>query len=491
MLEQELIAKQELDEECQRLKDELRDANEEISILRDQAARVLPTPPSSVSLQPSPKRDPMEINLSPDPAGEGSTPSPPRHSVQVQPRPSPSPLLRRTTIGSPGGLSRISQSPSVSKSNRTGVYTSHLGTVDSPRLNRTQSARPSAAAVPADSGNLAAKREANKLLHKMQMRLESTSAKLVEMMPKRNVSQPGPVGAGRRTTSIGFPDQHNQLAPQDSRQLPSQDVSTPVGDRSASNVLSPNGWIMVSDGEETPTNVGGIRNAQAMGLSISRSSPDSPRPAAFRAVSSASTSSSRGLPTRPAIPSPLTTNPAKSTSRIPAPKASPLTRSTATPSRFTDHRPLSPSMLPQPARSLTFSTTLSQSTARALNTSTSRPPSRQATDRAGAKSQHTALGRGPPPTTVTLPAQQALRASMSGSQPMLQKRTPRRSSLGVVEAGLPGTGIPAPRLSPGRPISMPIAHTTPPPVPRIPSTHVRESARRQAVLGHSRTPRER
>jgi len=68
------------------------------------------------------------------------------------------------------------------------------------------------------------------------------------------------------------------------------------------------------------------------------------------------------------------------------------------------------------------------------------------------------------------------------------KRSGRRSSLGGAEAHLPPTSIPAPtaKASPVRPTSVHVfGEYTPPPVPRIPSAHLKESVKRQAMLGTS------
>ena len=143
---------------------------------------------------------------------------------------------------------------------------------------------------------------------------------------------------------------------------------------------------------------------------------------------------------------------------------------------------MSPSLLQQPSttpRSFLRSPTptFGQALSAPTSANSSRPTSR---------TTHRALGRGhPPPVTKAFPASPGAAASLSASvgpgTPGL-RRSSRRSSLGPAEVGLPPTGIPAPANSgvrtPGRPISVPVfGNGTPPPVPRIPSAHLRNGSK--------------
>ncbi|EIW71989.1 hypothetical protein TREMEDRAFT_25219 [Tremella mesenterica DSM 1558] len=536
LLEQEVVQRQELEDDVQRLKDELRDANNEISILRDQISRAVPTPPSSIGMSMSPVQEasrelsPIEPPLPPD---KDPVPLPDRQSA-----PTPTRIPRSNTSSSIPTLSPATKrysglvhSPTISTLSRSINTRNLVNAAASPAVQRTRSILAPSPAKTVNP-NQVAKSKGFKLLHDLQARLKATDDKLGTRVPKsRNVSAPMPLGISKRSVSTSTSNQNqNQNQPQSQSQIIShsrtesqygrvsharvaalQDTTlTPMqGDKSGNTLLSPNGWVMIEDGEDTPTN-----NIQA-NLAFMQE-PTSPLEMNFRAVSSASNSSNRSLPSRPAIPSPLATL-IRSTSRN-VPSSISISNSTST-SNYASHtisknnsptsppmknsRPMSPSMLPQPrnnfrAPSPSIMSTLSSLPSQPISLSRSssrtdtntrpssrigtRPPSRSSDFRDVRidRRAQSALGKGPPPTSTTHPDSRPLGMSVSTSAPSGMKRSARRSSVGVGEL-LPASGIPLPKTSPGRPVSVPLFQAVPPPVPRIPSVHLRE--KRTTVLG--------
>lgn len=199
------------------------------------------------------------------------------------------------------------------------------------------------------------------------------------------------------------------------------------GDVSSNSVMSPNGWVLVSDQDDTPT----------PGPSGLPDEPKSPSRRHYRAPSSNGTTSFKPLPARPGIPSPLAQSLNKSSNSRRPPSRSGMS-----------NRPLSPSLLPVPGRTQSPSPAFGMSS---IAFPSDRPPSRL-------------LGRGHPPVS-------GAHRPMTPDTPV--RRTSRRSSIGL-QQNLPPTGIPAP--SPGRPLSVPLQSAIPPPVPRIPSAHLRKPA---------------
>ncbi|KAK4685527.1 hypothetical protein P7C73_g4626, partial [Tremellales sp. Uapishka_1] len=473
LLEQEVVQRQELEEECQRLKDDVRDANNEITMLKEQLTRTVPTPPSSVSVPMSPvqeaSRELSMIDDGPVPAG-AVTPTTrtfpfPRSATATSIPQLVSPSAKRYNhqlVNSPSGL------PLLSRSTTTRNLASAAGTGSPAPRSRVGAASPARVST-AVSSNQAAKTKGFKLLHDLQARLKATDDKLNHKMPKRNVSAPMPLNTSRR----GNPTPSTSTLPSRSAAharvtaLAKDSTPVPLADQSGSTLLSPNGWVLIDEGEDTPPN----RTIGDVGLV----EPPSPLENHFRPPSS---NASRGLPSRPGIPSPLAS-------------ISQMSRSTSSrPPTRTDPRPMSPSMLPQPTRSFLRPASpafaLSSSTSRKARIVSERPPSRATADRPPSRTQHHAIGRGPPPTSHTT-HQHAISVSHSAAA---LKRSSRRSSLGTGDAHLPPTGIPTPSK---RPISVPVFDShTPPPVPRIPSAHLRkDSVKRQGMLGVSVNGRER
>ncbi|WVR00145.1 hypothetical protein IAU59_007287 [Kwoniella sp. CBS 9459] len=357
LLEQEVVQRQELEEECQRLKDEMRDANSEISILRDQLARqTLPTPPSSVSetAQMSPVQeasreisvienevDPASIPLPPPvkykfPTEFATPQSPSRKGIprsatsSALPISTSSPVPRRFQT-------TIPQSPTMSSLSRSTTSRNLAAAAgpQSPALSRSRSGIPhsSPARVPGGGAlplqsHQQTKSRGFKLLHDLQARLKATDDKLgVAKVPRRNVSNPLSFGVKRiasassTKTSTNTSTAATTAIPEKEPKVPHARVAALAGrddmtpqllnmTSSSSNLMSPNGWVLIDgDNEDTPT-------AQGHGQSGIMGFPDEPRSpldptfgagvGCGRAVSSAaSNSSQRSLPSRPGIPSPL------------------------------------------------------------------------------------------------------------------------------------------------------------------------------------------
>ena len=474
--------------DCKDQSDLYIDANNEIAILRDQLARSVPTPPSSVSVPMSPVQEAsLELSQVHDPSAntdesetfaasesrQTSTPEPPtRRSESTSSNPTLSPAVKRYSnrfTEAPPALSHLARS-ATSRNLAQSVATRSLPqstTSGSPAISR-RSGIPVASPPPRKNvnPNLAAKTKGFRLLHDLQARLKATDDKLGTKVPRRYVSGPMPLGLSRRNASTATSATAPAGKAAHSRVATLAAESTPsAANKSGATFLSPNGWVLVSDGEDTPTN-------QPVGLP--ETDPTSPIEGTFRPTSSAS---NKPLPTRPGIPSPL----ASSVSRAPAASrvvrppsrgtGSALASSTSTrpASRqaLDQNRPFSPSVLPQSTRSYMRSPTptFGQAMSTSTSASSSRPSSRQ--------TQRT-LGRGYPPSSMGLPDDAGL--GLSTQTPL--RRQSRRSSLGAAEALLPPTGIPAPNRTPSRPTSVhAFGQSTPPPVPRIPSAHLKASHR--------------
>ncbi|WWC72058.1 uncharacterized protein I206_106018 [Kwoniella pini CBS 10737] len=342
LLEQEIIQKQELEEEFQRLKDEMRDANNEISILRDQISRMtLPTPPSSISepISSSPTRPPSELPEEEeiDPASIPLPPPVPYKVSQTSRVPqSPSTRLPRSATSSSIPMaspiakrftSSIPQSPTMSSLSRSTTSRNLAAVAKTPGtpagLSRSRTGLPQATASPGTvrvASHNQTKSRGFKLLHDLQARLKATDDKLgVAKVPRRNVSNPLNFGARSTSASSGTPTKDVKDEKQNAKVINPRITAlnhsqtgngTPMTS-STSSLMSPNGWVLI-DGEEddfsiTPTTstVNGFQQKQE---------PLSPLDATFgmktqpttRAVSSASNASQRSLPSRPGIPSPLT-----------------------------------------------------------------------------------------------------------------------------------------------------------------------------------------
>ncbi|ORY33396.1 hypothetical protein BCR39DRAFT_519784 [Naematelia encephala] len=458
LLEQEVVLKQELDGDLQRLKDELRDANNEIAILRDQLTRTIPTPPSSVSVPRSPAQETATL-----------TPSEPPEPISAKPL-TPGPLStgfpRSATsssipLMSPSMKRFSTTNPALSRSTTSRNLAAAAAPPASPALHRSRSGLPVASPARAAQmqATVSSKNRGRNILREMQVRLKAADDKIGKLNLRRNVSNPISDGGKRTVTQPPQPALNKRLAA----------LQETPGDRSVLSMQSPNGgWIMVEE-TETPDQKG------------SAAEPQSPlQQATQRAVSSAST---KTLPSRPGIPSPLTNHLSQST-RTPGPRPpSTLARTTLTSSTSTESyasrpmsppsssRPMSPSMLPQPSRSYMRAPSPSLATLSASMSPTSRPSSRT-----GVRAKPN-IGRGPPPVfsqTRNVPT----------STPSALRRSTRRSSMGPNEAHLPPTSIPAPKASPGRPMSVPqFTYDEQPPVPRIPSAHLRESKRHNTTVG--------
>ncbi|OXM77478.1 hypothetical protein C364_05040 [Cryptococcus neoformans Bt63] len=510
LLEQDLAQKDELEAETQRLKDELREANEEISILKDQLARAIATPPSSVSTS-SPIHDATcdlsRIHLSDDINASPLPPPVPSKNKSITPEGhSPKRGLSRSgtmssiPVASPS-TKRFSQqiphSPSfstLSRSTTSRNLAAAAGTPGSPALARSRSGIPQAS--PARGTVLASHQQTKsrgfKLLHDLQARLKATDDKLGgAKVPRRNVSNPASVfGVGRRVTSTTSTTSSTTTAPAPHARvtaLAKDHNTTPTAQSQqfpGSGIMSP-GWVLVGEGEgeDTPT------GPWSMTLPAE---PNSPLDPTFR---SSSTTSNRSLPSRPGIPSPLASGSARSITSSTAQRQAgqrPSSRLGLKASRReSEGRPLSPSMIPvpsfssrpmspdvyQPLRSATPTSGFSSFSASAAASNPPRPNSRTG--------KRNPIGRGPPPlSSSTRLHHQRSRQSLSGavSTPTTgadkverAKRGPRRSSLSNMAKPILMPASAGSRTPSSRPTSVHVFRETPPPVPRIPSAILKES----------------
>ncbi|KAI9634142.1 uncharacterized protein MKK02DRAFT_38814 [Dioszegia hungarica] len=415
LLEQEVVQKAEVEEEFQRMKDELRDANDQISILRDQLSRTaLPTPPSSISVPLSPSRS--AIDLPENETADISTttveaPSSPSAAPSPGPVPLPkvisrsgsglsgvSPTLRRATTQIPGtplgGMARSHTARNLAAASTN---------IGSPSLSRSRSGIPQPSPMRAPSEQKYPLSRAAKMVTDLRRRIKATDDRMGGKATRRVVSNPSAENtAGPNTGTAG---KAAAAKPVNSRlaALSNDSVRTPVSGNAASSILSPNGWILVDepdsgvgeDGTPTPHPSG-----LGMGMASSRADPISPLDSMQmaqhpRAVSNASTATtSRGLPARPSIPSPLMTLAAARQdggggghgtptphSHIPT-NSSSLAKST-TP---TTARPPSRSTMSQPSRAPSRSEGARPPSRSALASSTARGPTASSSARSVSRS---------------------------------------------------------------------------------------------------------
>lgn len=419
LLEQEIIVKQEVEEENQRLKDECRgeyramcgtltpDANNEISILRDQLARAtVPTPPASNSpMSPMPENaEPPNQSRAASVASrtESDSPAPsekstatqrseksaaagPRRSLQspnVTPRArtTASPRVARTSIPALSPATKRSTSspansgiPALSRSTATrNLAGSTTTSATAKRLGYQPSPGTARAVSNINNGtNLAAKTKGFKLLHDLQARIRATDDRLNTRVSKRNVSTPGStIGGTRRFPTSATSANLNSTATHSrvSQLAKSTTTTTLAGDKGPDGLFSPTNWVLVSDNEETP-----VANGHG---APRRSEPASPLE---RSTFGQDRKSARSLPQRPGIPSPLA--PALSRSVRAPPQA--LSQSSRFTSSTTSRAGLGVSTSRPPSRSHQRSESATMRppsrTHRRTDSSSTRPPSRSHT----------------------------------------------------------------------------------------------------------------
>ena len=456
---------------------------------------MVPTPPSSVSMPRSPTE-----TASPD---LPSTDLPPTlHMERNSPKPNQLPrsgtAATASSLPSPrpqGLLSPIPMSPTTVAVSRNGPSRNLAAIAATGSSSPVPRSRSGLGFSSPARANTAAKTKGFKLLQDLQARLRATNHNLaanVSNVSRRNVSAPMPLLTSKRLGS------NVELATAASTKLPNTRVATmskiqpPLlesANISSTTLLSPQGWVMVGEQQDTP--VGSRMSAQVI------ETPGSPLEIQSLRMSSFASTASKALPSRPGIPSPLTGFNALSRS---ARTALPQPLKTISPDVLPARVPRSPphpepryspasklgmSVTPRPpSRQITHLRTPSQ-LPRVSDTSPARP------DLNRSLQAQRSIGHGRPPSTSHTPSQQIL---LSVSQnhgratpsPAL-KRSTRRSSVGVQEQNLPPTGIPAPRACAGRPVSVPVFESTPPPVPRIPSVHLRDirrTTRRPESVAH-------
>ncbi|CAK9782403.1 unnamed protein product, partial [Cutaneotrichosporon oleaginosum] len=312
LLEQEVIAKQELDEECQRLKDDVRDANNEIAILRDRLAKaVVPTPPSSDAPM-SPMTDLHARSDAPSPTLTDASGTTHRssHSVAATSRTDRSPTVTPRTVRQSPRIPRSTTTPALASPNvRKALSAPSPSGI--PSLTRSTTSRILASSETGPmrrtstmanlSGQPPKTNKGLRLLQDIQTRLKATDDRLGARMPKRSVA---PQRKSTLPSATVVPSghhanaQHTRVAalskPPPGAAITASATVTPTA--SSSNILSPTAWVMLSDPEDTPP----ARPGQ-----LRKRDPSSPL------------ETSRGvggnmLPKRPGIPSPLAPHLARS-----------------------------------------------------------------------------------------------------------------------------------------------------------------------------------
>ncbi|KAF8140147.1 hypothetical protein EV363DRAFT_1499836 [Boletus edulis] len=267
LLEHELLDKASLEEECQRLKDELRDAEVEISILRDQLSVARHNPPSTHSELSSSSTPSSSFPLSSPPSTEESllnTPPPPdfnlselsidKSLVSTPFRPPStsfsstsghSTLLQRAGF-QPNKFTVSTSTPvAVTRSSTLPTFSASRNTPRTP-LPRADFAMPTStttSAIPI----AASKSRGVQMVSEMRARVKNLEQKIHTRVPRlrmgSNAGRQGP-GAQRTATFDG------KLA-RPNFQRHSADVSPP---KSGATTPDPNtsGWVLIMDDTPSP-----------------------------------------------------------------------------------------------------------------------------------------------------------------------------------------------------------------------------------------------
>ncbi|KAF8446056.1 hypothetical protein L210DRAFT_3391847 [Boletus edulis BED1] len=290
LLEHELLDKASLEEECQRLKDELRDAEVEISILRDQLSVARHNPPSTHSELSSSSTPSSSFPLSSPPSTEESllnTPPPPdfnlselsidKSLVSTPFRPPStsfsstsghSTLLQRAGF-QPNKFTVSTSTPvAVTRSSTLPTFSASRNTPRTP-LPRADFAMPTStttSAIPI----AASKSRGVQMVSEMRARVKNLEQKIHTRVPRlRMGSNAGRQGTNTLTISTSTPPSSNTTASIVSRasaqrtatfdgklarpnfQRHSADVSPP---KSGATTPDPNtsGWVLIMDDTPSP-----------------------------------------------------------------------------------------------------------------------------------------------------------------------------------------------------------------------------------------------
>ncbi|KAH9064262.1 hypothetical protein EDB87DRAFT_1600071 [Lactarius vividus] len=304
LLEHELLDKAHLEEECQRMKDELRDSNAEVSVLRDHLAaaqaRASKHPPNtSVSSLTPPEDSPAVTHLL-DFIPESHVPL----SVSEVPRPSTSSadsetgqsaLLHRAGFSlprhknasspqTPTSLSRSTTLPSLSTPSRIPPRTT---------VNRSTSQTATSSTISTTAGGTATTTSRNRgvqMVSEMRAKVKNLEQKIHTRVPRLRMgstSRPNPPvsttpSSNSRSTSLVGSGQSSHLKFPDERSTSSRrnadnddNMRTPAGNSS--------GWVLIMEDSPSPVRPKDREHRRT-------SSP--PSAANFRAFSSLASSSS-------------------------------------------------------------------------------------------------------------------------------------------------------------------------------------------------------
>ncbi|KAI9460918.1 hypothetical protein BJY52DRAFT_1261222 [Lactarius psammicola] len=385
LLEHELLDKAHLEEECQRLKDELRDSNTEVSVLRDQLAAAQARPsrhaPSTSVSSLTPPEDPPAVThvqksleddlLRTQPPPDLELPDfiPESHaplSISEALRPSTSSadseagqsaLLQRagfslprhkiTSPQTPTSLGRSTTLPSLTTPSRIPPRTT---------VNRSTSQTTSSSTAPTTAGGAATTTSRSRgvqMVSEMRAKVKNLEQKIHTRVPRLRMgstSRPNPPtipSSNSKPTSLAGSGQSAHLKFPDERSTSSrrnadndENMRTPAGNSS--------GWVLIMEDSPSPVRPKDREHRRT-------SSP--PTAASFRAFSSLASSSQSSSLNTPYVPS---QNAQSSGSRRPQSRLSTSTEgrssisTTATVSSIPTpiSRPATPTFIPLPSPGL-------------------------------------------------------------------------------------------------------------------------------------------
>ncbi|KAI9572857.1 hypothetical protein HD554DRAFT_2202688 [Boletus coccyginus] len=291
LLEHELLDKANLEEECQRLKDELRDAGVEMSILKDQlsaATRSKPpsthsessacsAPSSSFPLSSPPSTEENLLNTPPPPDFNLSELSTDKSSVSTPSRPptsfsstsGQSTILQRAGF-QPGKLSISTSTPPVTRSSTLPTFSASRALTPRTPISRPNFATSTSSTTTSTIPIMASKSRGVQMVSEMRARVKNLEQRIHTRVPRlrmgSNAGRQGPntLGlstmtppSGNTTTSIASRSGAQRMTTFDSKlgrpdfQRHSVDASPP---KSGATTPDPNtsGWVLIMDDTPSP-----------------------------------------------------------------------------------------------------------------------------------------------------------------------------------------------------------------------------------------------
>ncbi|EPQ60699.1 hypothetical protein GLOTRDRAFT_31887 [Gloeophyllum trabeum ATCC 11539] len=275
LLEHELLDKAHLEEECQRLRDELRDANEEISVIKDQLAAVqarqvvteLSTPPSSAPasdenlLSTAPPADLQLSDLSP-PCLEPSAappvapPSPPAEPDTPKQTAQRSPFNPTRSIRPPGS----SSSPFARSTTLPTLYT--RGTPKTPTSRpglATRTSSTSTTSITTTTGT-ASRSKGVQMVSEMRARVKNLEQKIHTRVPRLrmgSVTGKNPVAESTSSpiasTSSPVPSTSSSTLRSETSRRSAESYDSQKSE--TKRVVSPadsTGWVLIMEDSPTP-----------------------------------------------------------------------------------------------------------------------------------------------------------------------------------------------------------------------------------------------